>query len=75
MQPVESEAAEAIQAELQPVSVEEETKPAGEQPEPEGEHAKDGVSLDELFKLKPEIFQNAGAASDEDDQAKRKIRR
>ncbi len=24
------------------------------------EHAKDGVALDELFKMKPEIFQNAG---------------
>ncbi len=72
MQPVESEAAEAMQAELQPVSVEEGTKPSGEGLEAEGEHAKDGVSLDELFKLKPEIFQNAGAVSDEEEQAKKK---
>ncbi|OGO25738.1 MAG: hypothetical protein A2Y54_03805 [Chloroflexi bacterium RBG_16_51_16] len=72
MQPVESEAAEAMQAELQPVSVEEGTQPSGEGPETEGEHAKDGVSLDELFKLKPEIFQNASAVSDEEDQAKKK---
>jgi hypothetical protein len=29
------------------------------------EHAKDGVALDELFKMKPEIFQNAGNAEEE----------
>jgi hypothetical protein len=29
------------------------------------EHAKDGVSLDELFSMKPEIFQTAGAEDDE----------
>jgi len=33
--------------------------------EEENEHAKDGVSLDELFKMKPEIFQTTGAAEDE----------
>jgi len=36
----------------------------------EDENAKDGVSLDELFKLKPEIFQ--AAASEEEDNADKK---
>ena len=34
------------------------------------EHAKDGVSLDELFSMKPEIFQTAGG--DEEDSAEKK---
>jgi hypothetical protein len=34
--------------------------------EEEEEHAKDGVSLDELFKMKPEIFQTAAVTEDED---------
>ena len=38
--------------------------------EVEDEFAKDGVSLDELFKMKPEIFQNAGTP--EDDSAEKK---
>ena len=33
--------------------------------EEEGEHAKDGVSLDELFAMKPEIFQTAGGEEEE----------
>jgi hypothetical protein len=39
--------------------------------EEEEEHAKDGVSLDELFKMKPEIFQTA-ATTEEDDKKKDK---
>ena len=35
-----------------------------EEPE-DDEHAKDGVSLDELFSMKPEIFQTAGTEDDE----------
>jgi N utilization substance protein A len=38
--------------------------------EAEDENAKDGVSLDELFKMKPEIFQ--GANSEEEDADKKK---
>jgi N utilization substance protein A len=38
--------------------------------ETEDENAKDGVSLDELFKMKPEIFQ--GANSEEEDSDKKK---
>lgn len=39
--------------------------------EVEDEFAKDGVSLDELFKMKPEIFQNTPAAEDESDDKKK----
>lgn len=39
--------------------------------EEEEEHAKDGVSLDELFKMKPEIFQNAGPAEEESSDKKK----
>ncbi len=47
-----------------------EKKPA--QPEEEiNENAKDGVSLDELFKMKPEIFQS-GAAEEEEESAEKK---
>ncbi len=36
------------------------------------EHAKDGVSLDELFAMKPEIFQTAGDNAEEDSADKKK---
>jgi len=39
--------------------------------EEDDEHAKDGVSLDELFAMKPEIFQTAGE-TDEDSADKKK---
>lgn len=39
--------------------------------EEEDEHAKDGVSLDELFAMKPEIFQSAGADDDESGDKKK----
>lgn len=39
--------------------------------EAEDEHAKDGVSLDELFKMKPEIFQTPAVAEDESDDKKK----
>jgi N utilization substance protein A len=40
--------------------------------EEDDEHAKDGVSLDELFKMKPEIFQSAGETDEEGDKKKGK---
>ncbi|MCC6568728.1 MAG: transcription termination/antitermination protein NusA [Anaerolineales bacterium] len=40
--------------------------------EEEDEHAKDGVSLDELFAMKPEIFQTAGADDESADKKKGK---
>lgn len=39
--------------------------------EEEDEHAKDGVSLDELFKMKPEIFQTPGTSEDESGDKKK----
>jgi N utilization substance protein A len=36
------------------------------------EHAKDGVALDELFKMKPEIFQNAGTVEEDANGDKKK---
>ena len=38
--------------------------------EEEDENAKDGVSLDELFKMKPEIFQTTAAGDDDADKKK-----
>jgi len=46
------------------------SKKAGEEPE-DDEHAKDGVSLDDLFSMKPEIFQTP-AGEDEDSADKKK---
>ena len=43
--------------------------------EEEEEHAKDGVALDELFKMKPEIFQNAGPVEEESSAIRRKARK
>jgi hypothetical protein len=43
---------------------------AGE--EPENEFAKDGVSLEDLFKMKPETFQAPAAADEEADSKKGK---
>ncbi|MFN8413808.1 MAG: hypothetical protein U0Z26_15615 [Anaerolineales bacterium] len=40
--------------------------------EVDNEFAKDGVSLDELFKMKPEVFQNAGTDDESDDKKKGK---
>ena len=74
-----------VTAAVEPVSVEEmpgEKKPAETKKEKESkkpveviedeEHAKDGIALDELFKMKPEIFQNAGGADDDINGEKKK---
>ena len=77
--PVAVETAAIVAAE--PVAV---TEVPGEKKQPEGiakrdakktveeedENAKDGVSLDELFKMKPEIFQTTGAADDDAEKKK-----
>ena len=39
--------------------------------EEDDEHAKDGISLDELFKMKPEVFQTTVAVDDESDDKKK----
>jgi len=61
----------AAKAEETPVAekpARKESKKATE--EVDDEHAKDGVSLDELFQMKPEIFQTAG--EEEDDSSDKK---
>lgn len=39
--------------------------------EEDNEHAKDGISLDELFKMKPEVFQTTVAVDDDSDDKKK----
>jgi N utilization substance protein A len=69
---VEEPVAAAVEvAVAEPAAVEEISTPKKQAEESakrdaeEEEHAKDGVALDELFKMKPEIFQNAGPAEEE----------
>ena len=62
--------AEEIPAEKNPAEGKKEAKKAVE--EEEAENAKDGVALDELFKMKPEIFQNAGPVEEESSDSKKK---
>jgi N utilization substance protein A len=69
--PLEAQPVESVPAEAG-----EETKALSPQgkavlEEPENENAKDGVSLDELFKMKPEIFQATDAVEEEDDDKKK----
>jgi N utilization substance protein A len=71
--PAEPVAVEETPIEPQPVEVSIEARKVDQQEEVEGELAKDGVSLDELFKLKPEIFQSAGEQpEDEESPGKKK---
>ena len=67
---MESVPAEAIPIEAEPATVKKEAKKAIAEEE-EDENAKDGVSLDELFKMKPKIFQAAGAAEEDDEEKKK----
>jgi transcription termination/antitermination protein NusA len=65
--------ADAVKVEEVPAA--EKQAPARKEPKKSGEeeddeHAKDGVSLDELFSMKPEIFQTAGG--EEEDSADKK---
>jgi len=61
---------EVAPAEAVPTEVKKEIKKVVPEEE-EDENAKDGVSLDELFRMKPEIFQTTEAAEDEDDDKKK----
>jgi hypothetical protein len=73
--PVE-EVAAAPEAQAEPVTAETALEPTAVVAEKaegdEGEFAKDGVSLDELFKIKPEIFQTATETEDDDAAGKGK---
>ncbi|MDD2923500.1 MAG: hypothetical protein PHQ36_14535, partial [Anaerolineales bacterium] len=60
-EPIAVEAAEIPATEDQPEAKKDAKKPIAE----EDEHAKDGVSLDDLFQMKPEIFQEAAPADDD----------
>ena len=79
-EPVVAEAAQVVEPVAQPVAVEE--MPVGEKPaearkeakkseEEDNELAKDGVSLEEMFKMKPEIFQAAAAPEEESTDKKK----
>lgn len=79
-EPVKAEepvAAEAAQAEETPaaekqVERKKEAKKVVEEDEEDNEHAKDGVSLDELFQMKPEMFQTSGEDEESADKKKGK---
>ncbi len=62
---------EPVAVDAPPLEIEEPAKVEKVEEETEEENAKDGVSLDELFKLKPEIFQSP-SGTDEDEAAKKK---
>ena len=65
------ETAEALPEPEQPAEGKAEPQKVKAGEEPEDEFAKDGVSLDELFTMKPEIFQ-AGTGEEESDDDKKK---
>ncbi len=54
-----------------PAERKKEPKRVVEEPEEDGEVSKDGVNLDELFSIKPEMFQS-GEGADEDSDEKKK---
>src|SRR5687767_9880305 len=65
---------------VEEVPVPEKQVPAKKEPrkvveEEEDEHAKDGVSLDELFAMKPEIFQTAASDDEESGDSKKKSKK
>jgi N utilization substance protein A len=68
--PAEPAALEEIPVPETPVPAKKEPRKVVE--EEEDEHAKDGVSLDELFAMKPEIFQTAGSEDEEAADGKKK---
>ena len=68
--PVE-QVGEPVIVDAPPLEIENPAKVEKVEEETEEENAKDGVSLDELFKLKPEIFQSP-SGMDDDEAAKKK---
>ncbi|MCC7119201.1 MAG: transcription termination/antitermination protein NusA [Anaerolineales bacterium] len=69
---VETASAETLPENKKPAEVKKEAKRHQPEEAVEDEFAKDGVSLDELFKMKPEIFQGNNEASEEGDKKKDK---
>ncbi|HTP02355.1 MAG TPA: transcription termination factor NusA [Anaerolineales bacterium] len=75
--PAEAPAAEAVEAAVETAAPAPEAEHPARPPrenteEVEPENAKDGVSLDELFKMKPEIFHAAPAEEEDPDKKKGK---
>jgi N utilization substance protein A len=71
--PVAAEPVQAVEAQAaeKPDAVKKELKKVLG-PQEDDEHAKDGVSLDDLFSMKPEIFQTTGEEEDSADKKKGK---
>jgi transcription termination/antitermination protein NusA len=63
--PAESAPVEETPTAEKPAERKKEAKKVVEEKEEDSEHAKDGVSLDELFQMKPEMFQTGGGATDD----------
>ncbi len=68
---VEALAVEEMPVVEKQVEVRKESKKSAEKVEEDTEHAKDGVSLDDLFQMKPEIFQGAAEVDDDSDDKKK----
>ena len=58
-------------AEEKPAERKKEPKRVVEEPEEDGEVSKDGVNLDELFSIKPEMFQSPEGTEDDSDDKKK----
>ncbi len=67
----ESAAAEEMPSAEKPAERKKEPKRVVEEPEEDGEVSKDGVNLDELFSIKPEMFQTGESAEGDSDDKKK----
>lgn len=67
----ESAAVEEIPPAEKPAERKKEPKRVVEEPEEDGEVSKDGVNLDELFSIKPEMFQSEESAEGDSDDKKK----
>jgi len=68
----ESAPAAEIPAAEKPAEKKKEKRPVAAEEEEDGEVSKDGVNLDELFQMKPEMFQSEEGADDDADKKKGK---
>ena len=69
---IETIPAEEVPAEKEQAKAKKHTRKKGEEEEEEDEGHKDGVSLDELFAMKPEIFQSDDDEDNDDDNRQKK---
>ena len=72
-EPVEVESVPVVEvpAGEKPAEKKKEPKRTAEEEEEDGEVSKDGVNLDELFQMKPEMFQSAEGTEDDSDDKKK----